>query len=71
MPHAALTAGRVARLRSARTAHGTGHADDGVAPGAMMAVVSAVQATCVQDLLPPDTTASLTGACRAVLGWRG
>jgi len=56
-------------LAAARTAHGTGHAGQGVAPGAMMAVVSAVQATCVRDLLPPETTASLTGACRAVLGW--
>ena len=56
-------------LAAARTAHGTGHAGQGA--GAMMAVVSAVQATCVRDLLRAETAASLTGACRAVFGWSG
>lgn len=73
---AAVESGRtlpVARwlLAAARTAHGTGLSQQGVAPGAMMSIVAAVQATCVRDLLPEATAATLTGACRAVLGWSG
>lgn len=58
-------------LAASRTASTTDHATDGVAPGAMMAVVSAVQATCVRDVLPAETVATMTGPCRAVLGWSG
>lgn len=58
-------------LAAARTAHGTGLTRQLIAPGAMMSVVAAVQGTCVRDLLPAATTASLTGPCRAVLGWSG
>lgn len=58
-------------LATARTAGTTGHPTDLVAPGAMMSVVAAVQATCVRDLLPEQDVATMTGPCRAVLGWRG
>ena len=58
-------------LAAARTAHGTGLSRQLTAPGAMMSVVAAVQGACVRDLLPELTTASLTGPCRAVLGWSG
>jgi hypothetical protein len=58
------------QLAAARTAATTGHPGASCAPGAMMSVVAAVQATCVRDLLPQEPLATMTGPCRAVLGWR-
>ena len=57
-------------LAAARTAHGTGLTMAVGAPGAMMSVVAAVQATCVGDLLESATLDVLTGPCRAMLGWQ-
>jgi hypothetical protein len=57
------------QLAAARTAANTGHPRAVCAPGAMMSVVAAVQATCVRDLLPQEPLATMTGPCRAVLGW--
>ncbi len=70
---AASSAGRVVdvarwQLSAVRAAQAAGHVRTTCAPGAMMSVVGAVQALCVQDVAPPAVVDALHGPCRAVLG---
>lgn len=55
------------QLSAVRAAHASGHALTTCAPGAMMSVVAAVQALCVQDVVAPAVADGLLGPCRAVL----
>jgi hypothetical protein len=55
------------QLSAVRAAVAAGHARTTCAPGAMMSVVGAVQALCVQDLLPDEVVQDLVAPCRAVL----